>query len=175
MRPLIPVVVLAALLGACSSNDDSSTAPAPINILAGFMPGDARDVVQVTVRDRYAVRSAELIGPDGQVQPAYSINTERTPTYGASGSGFGYGTSFGFGFGGGNRSGFGSGIGIGIPLFGAPTYTATSDQTVSNVFIRLPDAPDFQRNWSAYSIRLQVGDPPDLRTVTIAAPAPPPA
>ena len=175
MRPLVSVVILAALLGACSGYGDTSTAPAPVNILAGFMPGDARDVIQVTVRDRFAVRGADLVGPNGVVQPAYSINTERAPTYGSSGSGFGYGTSFGFGFGGGGRSGFSSGVGIGIPLFGTPSYTATSDQTVSNVFIRLPDAPDFQRNWSAYEIRLQVGDPPDLRTVTIAAPAPPPA
>jgi hypothetical protein len=175
MRPLAVIVVLAAFLGACTGNgDDGSTGPAPGNIAARFMPGDARDVIQVTVSDRYAVRGAELVGPNGLAQPAYSINTERAPTYGSSGPGFGYGTSFGFGVGGGSR-GFGTGIGIGIPLFGTPSYTATSDQTVSNVFIRLPDAPDYQRNGSAYTIRLQMGDPPDLRFVTIAAPPPPPA
>jgi hypothetical protein len=174
MRPAVPVLVLAALVGACTANGDNSTGPAPGNIVAGFLPGDARDVIQVTVSDRYAVRAAELVGPNSLVQPAYSINTQRAPTYASSGPGFGYGTSFGFGIGGGSR-GFGTGVGIGIPLFGTPSYTATSDQTVSNVFMRLPDAPDYQRNWSAYTIRLQMGDPPDLRFVTIAAPPPPPA
>ena len=46
---------------------------------------------------------------------------------------------------------------------------------VSNATIQLPDPVAYRRDWRQYRIRLRFGDPPQVETREIAAPAPPSA
>jgi hypothetical protein len=120
----------------------------------------------------------ELVGPDGVVQPAQSINTDRlapSTSYGGWG-----GPSVGFGVGGGSGgwgSGFGTGIGLSFPLGGVGSSTVESGtigQVISNAFIPLPDPVLYRQTWQSWRVRVQLGDAPgDVRNLEIAAPAPP--
>jgi hypothetical protein len=169
---LLPFVV--ALAACASGSGEAPAGPAPGSIIARFPPGDARDVLQVTVSDRLAARAVELVGPNGLVAPAYTIESQQAtrtePGYG----GWGFGPTVGLGVGGGSR-GVGSGIGLTLPLggMGAPSTTTVVDQTVTNAFVRIPDLNDYRQNWQAYKIRLQLGTAPNIRFITIDAPPPP--
>jgi hypothetical protein len=139
-------------------------------VLARFPPGGAKDILQVTVTDRLQVRSAELVGPGGGAVPAYSINTE-APRYAPSFGGFL--PSIGIGIGGGS-GGVGGGVNIGFPLGGGGNGSSAPPATsVSNAYFQLPDRGLYLREWQNYRIRVELGWPPDSRTVEIAAPPPP--
>jgi hypothetical protein len=45
---------------------------------------------------------------------------------------------------------------------------------VSTASIPLPDPVAYRRDWQKYRIRLRFGDPPQVETREIDAPAPPP-
>jgi hypothetical protein len=161
---LLPLLAAAAT-AACSSG------PAEPAANASFIPQS--NAIQVTVTGGQPLRIAQLIGPAGEVTPASSINTERRSS---GGSYYGGGPSVGFGLGGfgGSRGGggFGSSIGIGIPLGGGasdPGY----DRVVSSAAFALPDPVGYRSTWQSYRIELQIGDPPAVRTLTLAAPPPP--
>jgi hypothetical protein len=163
-RSGIALVVL-LFLAACSGGVAEGNAP---GALARFPPGGAQDIIQVTIADRLPARTIELVGPDGLVQPAYTINTD-TPRgdYGAR-------PSFGLGVGGGNR-GFSSGVGVGIPLGGYGSGGGGSaGNTISNGYIRLPDRGSYLQTWRGWYIRVRLGDPPgETRIFEIEAPPPP--
>jgi hypothetical protein len=168
------VALLLCFLAACSSNSpEPPIGPAPGSISARFPTGGAVDVIQVTVSDRMAARDIELVGPDGVVQPAYNVETQQATQVDPGYRGWGLGPSVGLGVGGGS-GGFGTGIGLSFPLgvYGAPTSTTTTDQTVTNAFIRIPDLGDYRQNWQDFKIRMRMGEPPDIRFLTIDAPPP---
>ena len=73
-RALLPLLLA---LAACSSNGGGGTTPTTANVAARFPLGAEANVIQVTVTDRQAARAADLVLPDGTVQPAYSLDTER--------------------------------------------------------------------------------------------------
>jgi hypothetical protein len=164
----LPLVAALLLLAGCSSMAKSDNAnPA---VLARFPTNGAVDILQVTVTDRQPVRSVELVGP-GETIPAYAINTE-APRYEPSGGGFF--PSIGIGIGGGS-GGVGGGLGIGLPLGGFGSGSsggASAGTTVSNAYVKLPDRGLYQRNWQSYRVRVEIGWPPDSRTVEVAAPPP---
>jgi hypothetical protein len=171
------MIVLAALfLAACADTQGADQVGQGANTaVARFVTGSDVSVVQVTVSDRRAVRNAELVGPDGTVIQAYSIDVNRAgtaqqpvyqPSIGLAGSG---------GFGGGYSS-FGAGIGVTMPFGGysAPGSTVTvSDQLQSTALIRLADPLDYRRTWQDWRLRIQLGDAPDAAFVVLPAPQPP--
>jgi hypothetical protein len=72
MRALI--FTLVTVLAGCANGGEGPTpGPAPGSITARFPPGQAEDIIQVTVVDRLPTRAVELIGPNGVVQPAYAL------------------------------------------------------------------------------------------------------
>jgi hypothetical protein len=142
------------LLAACSGGIAPPSEPAPGSILARFPPGGAQDVIEVTMRDPLAARTAALVGLGGLVQPAYAIETRAA---GRSSTG-----------------GLAVGPSAGLAIAGTPSTTTQTDLTVTTAFIRVPDVYDYRRNWQSYRIRIEIGTPPDgLRAVTVPAPAPP--
>jgi hypothetical protein len=171
-RALLPLLLA---LAACSSNGGGGTTPTTANVAARFPLGAEANVIQVTVTDRQAARAADLVLPDGTVQPAYSLDTERAPLSDTGYGGGGVVPSIGLGVAGGSGGGFGVGTGIGLlfPSIGGPTSRTYSDQTVTRAYIRLPDPVRYREQWQTAKIRVRVGDPPDVHFVELAAPPPP--
>jgi hypothetical protein len=150
-RVIAAFLVLAA---ACSGDGGLPPESTPGSISARFPPGGAQDVIEVTMRDRMVARTVALIGPNGLVQSAYTIETrpirQSAREYG--------------------------GVAPGVPVFGiagAPSTSMVTDEAVTTAFIQVPDVFEYRRNWQAYRIRLEIGTPPDrLRAVAVAAPPP---
>jgi hypothetical protein len=169
MRRIPLLLAAAALLTGCADYGAPGGASdgGAGSATARFVPGNDVNIIQVTLTGRLPARAAELVGPDGTVQPAQSINTDRVAS-----RGYGYGgPTFGLGVGGGS-GGFGSGIGLSFPL-GSSSETVSSGDIVSNAFIPLPDPLRYRQTWQAWRIRVQVGDPPNQSTLELAAPQPP--
>ena len=168
MRPAICLSLL-VLLAACGG---SGPAPLPTNqIRADFPPGGVANQIEVTATDRLALRAAELVAPDGHTTPASSIIANPAPT-----------TTLSSEF----ASGVGSGPSYGVTSIGSnaltPNVVGTAPLTetkllaiLSTASIPLPDPEAYRRDWQHYRIRLVLGNPPQVETREIAAPAPPPA
>jgi hypothetical protein len=177
MRKPLAALLLALSVAACADGDGPAVGQPPNSAVARFVPGGEVTVVQVTVSDRRPVRNAELVGPDGTVIQAYSIDLNRAgvaqqPAY-LSGIGQ---PSFGTA-GGGGYSSFGSAVGVAVPMGGYPapgSYVAVSGQLQSTALIRLTDPQDYRKTWQDWKVRIQLGDPPDVSFVTVQAPQPPP-
>lgn len=158
MRRLWPFIAL--ILAACA---ESPPPPPPPGTAQAFFTGP--DTIQVTASDYVPARAVTLTGPSGEVQ-AVSIDTARSSGYAAAPSG----GSLGIGLGGGGGGTFG-GIGLGLPLGGtAPAYPVTA---VSTALIRVPTEPPYAQVWRDSQIRVQFGDPPNVKYISIPAPPPP--
>jgi hypothetical protein len=158
-----------AMLSGCSGPQESgNVGQRPFTAVARFMPGDEVTVIQVTVNDRQPVRAAELVGPDGTVIPAESLDVDQTvvdqppfarpPIAGGGGPGS-----------------------ITLPLgafgnFAPPgSQTFSAGQIRSTAQIRLDDPLGYTRDWRLWQVRLRIGDPPNVRVLSLPAPQPPPA
>jgi hypothetical protein len=139
------------LLAGCSSTIDPNTARTKYDT--------GSDTIQIMVSDTQPVTTAALVGPDGTLYAATSVNVVETPhaVYQAP-------PSVGLGIGGWNGN-VGSAAGIGLPL-GDPTPSRVTDQFISTVL--LPAPADYRANWPAYKVQVQVGN----RALTQAAPKP---
>jgi len=157
------------LLTACGGEG-----PAPLpndQVQASFPQGGVANQIEVSAVDRLPVRGAELVAPDGRVTPALSIAANPAPTESFSqefpnapysGSNFGV-------------AGIGSNA-LSPGVVGAAPNTQTRLlAVVSSASIQLPDPLAYRRDWQKYRIRLRFGDPPQVETREIAAPAPPPS
>lgn len=169
MRLAISLVTLLVLAG-CGGGPPSASPTDQVR--ASFPPGGIADQIEVDAIDRLALRSAELVAPDGHATPAASITANPAPTEYLSQqfpTGPYSGSQFGV-----------SGIGPNAPYVGAAT-AAPQTQTrllaiVSTASIALPDPVAYRQNWQKYRLRLRFGQPPDqVETREIAAPVPPPA
>lgn len=160
MRQWLPAIVL--LLAGCAS---AGSPPPPGTAQAAFI---GPDTIQVTVSDYVPAQSVALVGPQGEV-PAASIDTTRT-AYAAAPSG----GSLGIGLGGGGGGTFG-GIGLGFPIGGGAPAGSYPGMVISTAAIRLPPEPPYASVWRDSQIRIQLGLPPNVKTITIPAPAPPAA
>src|SRR3954452_24538281 len=79
MRRSYAIVLIVLLLAGCSGG---GLEPLPTaSVRAVFRPGDVRDVITVSAIDRLALRSAELVAPNGAATPADDINVERAPGF----------------------------------------------------------------------------------------------
>jgi hypothetical protein len=179
-RGAVAVVALFAAglaLAACAGDERQPAGQAPDTVVARFVPGGEVSVVEVSVSDRRPLRSAELIGPAGVIVPASSIDTNRAPLVQDQpfrpSSAVGVGAGAGFGGGG---FGFGTGAGVPLPLTGAEIpsdQTTVSGPIRSTALLRLPDPLGYRLEWQQWQVRVQIGDPPDVNVVTLAAPQPP--
>jgi hypothetical protein len=171
LRRAVAAMLFAALgLAACTSDEQPEAAVAPDTVVARFAPGGEVSVIVVSVSDRRPLRSAELIGPGGTIVPAASIDTGNialngdqslqppAPPGGAGGFGFGTGAPT-----------------VPVPLTGAaPEMTGLSNgQIQSTALLRLPDPLGYRLEWQQWQVRVRIGDPPDVNTVTLPAPQPP--
>ncbi len=162
MRRLWPASALVLVLAACAA---SPPPPPPPGTAQAFFTGPG--TIQVTASDYIPARAVTLVGPFGEV-PAVSIDTTSSSGYAAAPSG----GSLGIGLGGGGGGTFG-GIGLGFPLGGtAPAYPVTA---ISTALIRVPASPAYAEIWRDSQIRIQFGDPPNVKFISIPAPPPPQA
>lgn len=162
---LLPAVLL---LAACGGG---GVAPLPTDqVRASFPPGGIVDQIVVDAIDRLPLRAAALVAPDGSATPALSITANPAPTrtYSAQSPNNPYaGANFGV-------ANIGSNA-LAPGIVGAASQTETTLlAVVSTAEIQLPDPLAYRRNWRKYRIRLRFGDPPQVETREIAAPAPPP-
>jgi hypothetical protein len=75
---LVGLALLALSLAGCFDGGSSGSAgPRPYTAVARFVPGDEVSVIQVTVSDRQPLRGADLIGPDGAVIAAESVEARQ--------------------------------------------------------------------------------------------------
>jgi hypothetical protein len=159
VRQIWPCVAL--LLAACAAS--GSPAPPPGTAQALFT-GAA--TIQVTASDYVPARAVTLVGPHGEV-PAVSIDTTTSPGYAAAPPA---GGALGLGLGAGGGGTFG-GVGFGFPLIGGPA-PAAPPTSLSTAVIRVPDEPPYAEVWRQSEIRIQFGEPPAVRYISIPAPPP---
>jgi hypothetical protein len=174
-RKLAVAALLVALVGAvlsgCSDPPPSiESGQRPFTAVARFLPGDEVTMIEVTVNDRQPLRSAELVGPDGKVIPAESLDVNqaisnqapfiRPPITGGLASGSG---------------------GMALPLGGfgnvAPpgSETVSAGQIRSTAQLRIDEPLTYRRDWRLWQIRLRIGDAPHVNVLSLAAPRPPAA
>jgi hypothetical protein len=169
MRRFAALVLLLVVAG-CAEGGGLPPLPSE-QIRVGFPPHGIADTIQIDAVDRLALRSAELVAPDGSAIPAAAIDVNPAP---------GFTTSQRLG----NDPFAGDVFGVGN-VGGAPPLPVTvggGGQTraqllamVSTALIPLPDPVEYRRNWGKYRIRLVFGTPPEAaETHEIAAPEPPP-
>jgi hypothetical protein len=163
VRQIWPCVAL--LLAACAAS--GSPAPPPGTAQALFT-GAA--TIQVTASDYVPARAVTLVGPHGEV-PAVSIDTTTSPGYAAAPPA---GGALSLGLGAGGRGTFG-GIGFGFPLIGGGPAPAAPPTSISTAVIRVPTEPPYAEVWRHSEIRIQFGEPPAVRYISIPAPPPPQA
>ncbi len=159
--------LLVPALAACGGGRDDVTAgQRPYTAVARFLPGDEVTVIQVTVSDRQSLRGADLVGPDGTVIAAESIDASQQTDYQSPIFRPSVGGDTGV-------------AGIALPLGGfgnsapAGSQTESSGQILSTALIRLTDPEAYAKDWRLWQIRLRIGDPPNVNVLSLAAPQPP--
>jgi hypothetical protein len=164
--PRLAGLLALLLLFGCAG---SGPTPVPANtVQTGFPTGVNQ--IQINAVDRQPLRGAELVAPDGRATPALSVTANPAPTQNFSQqypqtpySGPNYGVSS-----------IGSNALAPGVVGSAPVTQTRLLQIVSTATIQLPDPVAYRHDWRQYRIRLRFGDPPQVETREIAAPAPPP-
>jgi hypothetical protein len=163
-------LLMPVLIGCNGAPDSGDVGQRPFTAAARFIPGDDVMAIQVSVNDRLPLREAELVGPDGAVIAAASVDVASASAYRQPFS----------------EQSFAGGPGsnpaaVALPLGGlgniAPpgSQTVTVDQFRSTALIRLDDPGSYARDWRLWQVRLRLGDPPHITTLTLPAPQPPPS
>jgi hypothetical protein len=155
---------IALLAPGCAA---SAPPPPPPGTAQALFTGAA--TIQVTASDYVPARAVTLVGPHGEVA-AVSIDTMTSPGYAAPPAGGAL--SLGLGAGGGGTFG---GIGFGFPLIGGGAAPAAPPTSISTAVIRVPVEPPYAEVWQQSEIRIQFGDPPAVKYISIPAPPPPQA
>lgn len=155
---------LALLLLAACAGDRGGIPTSPVE--ARFAAASA-DQIEVTVKDRQPVETAELVAPDGAVTEAHQIDRNKTVERGYEPA-----PSVGVGVFGGSSGRIGTSVGIGFPLFGS---SASAEPVIdSRVLIRVPDMAAYRQRWPDYRLRLRLGTTDtNRRVMEIPAPRPP--
>ncbi len=169
MRVAASFLMLLAL-AACSGAGPPSALPTD-QTRAYFPAGGVVNQIEVSAVDRLALRSAELVAPDGHATPATSVSANPAPTEtvvpefptGPNSS-----TAFAVGSIGSNA------LSPGV-VGAAPQSQGRLLAILSTASIAVPDPVAYRRQWQNYRIRLDFGQPPgEIETREIPAPAPPP-
>jgi hypothetical protein len=156
-------------LAACNGAGPPAALPTD-QARASFPAGGIADQIEIDAVDRLALRSAELVAPDGHATPAASVIANPAPTENFSQQ-FPTGPYSGATFG---VSGIGSNALSAGVAGAAPQAQTRLLAVVSAASITLPDPVAYRRDWQKYVIRLHFGQPPgEVETREIAAPEPP--
>lgn len=161
---------MSVVLIACST--ESGLSPLPTDqVRARFPPGGVVNAIEVDAVDRLPLRTAELVGPDGQATPASYLHVNPSPSVTFyqrfADSPYGGGT-FGVGD-------LAAGVPFPADLAGAPQGDANLLAMVSTASIPLPDEVEYRREWRGYRIFLSFGDlPAEVERRVLPAPEPPP-
>ena len=147
-------VAVLLLLGGCGDEffgGEPVAGPQPGTITAAFQPGGLANVIVVTATDRVPLRSAVLVGPEGERQPAYSIdvapNLVRSTSITADPV---------------------------LQTRGGLPSTTRIDIMRSTALIQLPDPVRYANTWRRCRVELRLGDPgAGEHDAMLAAPAPP--
>lgn len=169
MRILASFLIALALAG-CGGAGPPAGLPGD-QLRAGFPAGGIANQIEVAAVARLALRSAELVAPDGRATPASSITANPAPTQTVSPQLWS-----------GASSGALPGSGIGAHAL-SPGMVAAAPQTqtrllavISTASLAVPDPVAYRRDWQKYRIRLTFGASPGaVETREIPAPAPPPS
>jgi hypothetical protein len=165
---LAGLALLALSLAGCFGGGNTGSAgQRPYMAVARFVPGDEVSVIQVTVSDRQPLRGADLIGPDGAVIAAESIDARQgvdsyQPSFNRP-----IGTDIG------NGGGFAPPLSFYGAFTSAGSRTATFGQIQSTALIRLSDSLSYLKDWRFWQVRLRIGDPPNVTFLSLPAPEPP--
>ncbi len=142
--PAIVALALGALLAGCAV----LAGPAEDRhndlrmLTAEFEPRGLADVIVVTTLERRALRSAVLVGPEGQRQSAYSIDVApaaTTLTYA-------------------DTEGPLTGPAVSPRLLPPPARVAPIDSAVSRALVALPDPVSYRKTWRQWRIEVTLGD-----------------
>lgn len=127
----------------------------------------APDAIEVEVKDRQPVETAELVAPDGSATPAYQIDRSKVVESYAPEPAFGVGVF------GGSSGHIGTSVGINIPI--GRSDTAPYEPVIeSRALIRVPDMAAYRSNWQNWKIRIELGtSETNERVMEIPAPRPP--
>lgn len=151
MRASLFVLLLLALAG-CGGAHRGGGMPAnipPESLTAAFKPHGLADVIVVHAVDWRPLRRAELVAPDGERVPAYSLDVTASPV---------------------ERGSLMQQI---TP--GAPRPVTQTGTMVSTALILLPDPVRYGQEWRRWHIEVVLGDPGAGRVqVSLAAPPSPP-
>ena len=161
----LPIVLV---LAACSGAGPPSALPNG-DISASFPAGGVANQIEVSMVDRLALRSAELVAPDGHATPANSVTANPAPTETISPQ---------FSTAPNSTTLFGTSLGAGALTPGLLGAAAQRQgrllAIVSSASILVPDPVAYRYDWQHYRIRLDFGTPPgEVETREIPAPAPP--
>jgi hypothetical protein len=167
---LAGLALLALSLAGCFGGTQGGNAgQRPYTAVARFVPGDDVSVIQITVRDRKPLRGADLIGPDGAVIAAESIEARPGVESGQTLFGGPLGTDIS------NDVGLTTPLGAYGTFAPAGSQSVNSGQIVSTAVIRLTDPVSYLKDWRFWQVRLRMGDPPTVSFVSLPAPQPPPS
>lgn len=172
LRPpprLAALALLALSLAGCFGGGQSGGGgQRPYTAVARFVPGDDVSVIQITVNDRKPLRGADLIGPDGAVIAAESIEARRGVVSGQPLFREPLGADIS------NSVGLTSPLGVYGTFAPAGSESANSGQIESTAVIRLTDPVSYLKDWRFWQVRLRIGDPPTVSYFSLPAPQPPP-
>jgi hypothetical protein len=148
VRSALPKFVVPALLllGGCGEGTVPPSAPLE-RITAEFAA--LSDVIVVTAVDRLPLRSAELVDPEGERTPAYSLDVSSSPMVEPSTAEQAL-----------------------RQTPGMPYQVTNVNAMVATALIRLPDPTRYAKSWQQWRVELKLGDPGDERDLTLPAPAP---
>jgi hypothetical protein len=168
---LLPLLVVAACDGAVWSPGPAGSAGVSAQVKAGFPRGGVADTIAVDAIEPRALRTAELIAPDGAATPASTVDVGASPrvALGQWAVGDPWRNAL---------PGGGAAAALTLPHADAGAALQGEQQllaTMSSAEIALPDPVAYRRDWARYRIRLTFGTPPgEVETRVIAAPEPPP-
>lgn len=149
MRSLLAPLMLLLIAG-CAGDDSDASAAAPYGVTARFEPGGLADVIVVSAVDWRPMRRAELVDPDGERVPAYSLDVVASPWSAGS-----------------------PGVESLMSTPGAVRVVTQAKVMRSTALIRLPNPMLYARSWRDSHIEVVLGDP-DAGEETLTLPAPPP-
>lgn len=137
------------LLASCGDGDGGS-ATATFGVSARFDPSGLADVIVVSAVDWRPLRSAVLVGGEGERVPAYSLDVTASPVQSDAPA-----------------------IDMLMNTPGASRRVTRLDAMVSSALIRLPDPDRYRKTWQSWRVEIVLGDAGSgAEALVLAAPAP---
>jgi hypothetical protein len=163
LRPAA-ALLLGLILAACGAPPERrSDVPEYGEVKVLFELGQDVQVINVRSLDRLPITSAELVMPDGERIPAYSLDQVNNPTYTNQLTLGGQPNDI-------------AAIGVGVPRLAGPGQPAVTTRLIGQIasvgLIRVPDMEAYRQDWKTAKVEIHLGSPPDDRVEVRPAPEP---